>query len=73
LLSYFTAGFIRITNIDILPDDAFRASQYISANLFWDIAPGSRLGVEYAWGRRENKNGEDGTANRVSFIVRYDF
>ena len=73
LLSYLTAGFIRITNIDILPDDAFKASQYISANLFWDIAPGLRLGVEYAWGRRENKNGDDGIANRLSFIVRYDF
>jgi hypothetical protein len=73
LLTYITAGFIRITNIDILPDDAFRSSQYISANCFWDVASGSRLGVEYSWGRRENKNGDDGTANRVSFILRYDF
>jgi len=71
--SYLTAGFVRISNIDNLPDDAFRSSQYISANLFWDLAPGMRLGVEYAWGRRENKNGDDGTANRVSFLMRYDF
>ena len=72
-LSYFTAGFVRIRNIDAFPDDAFSSSQYVSANLFWDPSPGTRIGLEYAWGRRVNKNGDDGNANRVSFIVRYDF
>jgi hypothetical protein len=73
LLSYLTVGFIRIRNIDFFPDDAFRASQYVSGNLFWDPSPGMRIGVEYSWGRRVNRNGDYGDANRVSFIVRYDF
>ena len=73
LLTYVTAGFVRIRNIDFFPDNAFSVSEYISANLFWDIAPGMRLGVEYAWGRRVNKNGDYGNANRVSFLLQYDF
>jgi hypothetical protein len=73
LYSYFTFGLTNVVNKDYQPDDAFSISQYVSGNVFWEAATGTRLGVEYSWGRRVNKNGNYGTANRVSFIIYYDF
>jgi hypothetical protein len=31
------------------------------------------IGPEFLWGRRENRNGEDETDNRIQFSVKYDF
>jgi len=73
LLTYITGGFVWIRNIDFFPDNAFSSSLYISADTFWDVTAGTRIGVEYSWGRRENKSGESGNANRVSFLLQYDF
>ena len=72
-LSYLTAGFVRIRNIDFFPADAFNSSMYLSADTFYDSSVGVRLGLEYTWGRRENKNGDSGNANRVAFLLQYDF
>ncbi|HGY55790.1 MAG TPA: hypothetical protein ENK44_08820 [Caldithrix abyssi] len=73
LSSYFTAGLVKVVNKDFQPGDAFSLSRYISVDLFWEASPGVRLGVEYSWGQRVNKNDESGTANRLSSIVYYDF
>jgi hypothetical protein len=73
LYSYVTFGMTLVNVKDYQPDDAFDNSMYLSGNLFWEPMEETRLGVEYAWGRRENKNGESGTANRISFIIYYDF
>lgn len=73
LLMYITAGLLRSTDLSHLPDDGFRNSHYVSANLFWDVSAGTRVGVEYSWGRRENKDGAYGVANRFSFVAQYDF
>jgi hypothetical protein len=73
LNSYFTAGLVYVDNKDFETDDAFHSSQYLSGNIFWEATAGTRFGAEYTWGRRENKSGDDGIANRVSFIIYYDF
>ena len=73
LLSYFTVGWISLGNIEDRPDDAFKQSAYVSVNLFWDPAPGMRIGGEYSWGQRVNKDLQKGTANRISAVLRYDF
>ncbi len=73
LLSYFTVGFVRIRNVEEQPDNAFRFSRYVSGNIFWNAAPGTRVGLEYSWGLRVNKDMEQGVANRISFILIYDF
>ncbi len=73
LLSYLTTGFVRVGNVKSQSGDAFRFSRYVSGNVFWDAAPGTRLGVEYSWGLRENKDYANGTAGRISFILMYDF
>jgi hypothetical protein len=73
LSSNLTIGVINIRNKDFQPDDAFSFSGYGSLNLFWQATLGSRLGLEYSYGRRQNKNGDSGDANRLAFIVYYDF
>lgn len=73
LVSHLTFGITNVVNEGYQGGEEFNTSQYVSANLFWDVAAGTRAGVEYSWGRRENKNGSDGTANRLSFIASYDF
>ena len=73
LISYITAGITNVVNEGYQGGDEFNASQYVSANLFWDVAAGTKVGLEYSWGRRENKNGSSGTANRLAFIASYDF
>lgn len=71
--SYFTPGFTGVVNKSYQPDDAFRFSGYFSGNVFWDVTEGVRVGAEYTWGSRINKGGESGMANRISFIVYYNF
>jgi hypothetical protein len=71
--SYFTGGFAAILNKFHQEDSAFSNAQYVSGNLFWDPGSGARVGLEYTWGRRENKDKRDGIANRIAFILYYDF
>jgi hypothetical protein len=73
LLSYVTAGFVSIKNLPEQTADAFHFSRYISGNIFWDAAGGTRVGLEYSFGLRTNKDGANGTANRISFRLDYDF
>jgi len=73
LYSYLTIGLTKVINKDFQPGDAFSVSNYLSINIFWSRTDGIRTGLEYSWGRRENKNRKSGNANRISFIVYYDF
>jgi hypothetical protein len=73
LHSYFTAGLISIFNKIYEEDSAFNHAEYVSANLFWDPGHGGRVGLEYTFGRRVNKDQQDGIANRIAFIFYYDF
>jgi len=68
-----TGGILGVQNRPFQSDDSYRASQYLSANLFWRFTDGGRVGVEGSWGRRQNKNGESGTATRLSFAAYFDF
>lgn len=68
-----TGGYLGVQNKNFQPDDAYRKSEYISGNVFWRFTEGGRAGVEYSWGRRTNKDGESGTATRLSFAAYFDF
>lgn len=73
LSSNVVSGIVTVQNKIYQPDDAYYHSEYVAANTFFDFNPGTRLGVECLWGRRENKGGESGTATRVQFALYYDF
>jgi hypothetical protein len=66
--STITMGLLRIINLDFQPDDAFKESYYGSVNSFYITDAGFSAGLEYSTGRRINKDGSHGIANRVSFI-----
>ena len=73
LTTSFTMGITSINNKDYQPDDAYNFSFNSLLNLFWQPTEGARLGIEFANGRRYNKVGTWGLANRVSFLFYYDF
>ncbi len=68
-----TAGITSINNRDFQPDDAYNFSFNTLLNLFWQPTAGARLGVELANGHRYDKGGARGLANRLSFLMYYDF
>ena len=68
-----TAGVTRVVNIDSQPGDAFKVSYYASANVFMYFVSTLKIGFEYSYGKRINKNNENGDANRISFISILDF
>ena len=54
-------------------DAAFETGQYLSANVLFHPIPNMFVGPEFLWGRRENRNEEDGTDSRVQVSFKYDF
>jgi hypothetical protein len=61
------------SNNEIVYDQMYKRGQYLVANLFWDIIPTIRVGVEYLHGRLTHQSGADGHANRVQAQVQYNF
>ncbi|MBK3517960.1 DcaP family trimeric outer membrane transporter [Carboxylicivirga marina] len=73
IFSYFTPGLTYMPVPYYQPDDTFKFSSYFSGNIFWNVIPGVRVGGEYSYGSRINKDNQRGIANRLSFIFYYDF
>ena len=73
LRSNLVYGYVNADNPGFLDGDVLENTTYLATDLIWN--PGERitLGVEYLWGQRENKDGEDGTDNRFLFSSRFDF
>lgn len=73
LRSNLTFGFVQLDNPSFVDDDFYKTTTRFSGNLMW--SPNSRfdLGAELLWGRRENEDGEDGTASQFQFATRYLF
>jgi len=73
IFSFLTPGFTSVKYKSYQSGDSFSFSAYFSVNTFWDVTKGFRVGAEYSFGSRVNKNKEWGTANRISFIFYYSF
>jgi len=73
LNSHLSVGYAKLFDKEFLPADYYRNSISISLDSFWNLAEGTRLGVEYVYGQRWNKNGETGQASRISSLFYYDF
>jgi hypothetical protein len=71
--SVFVYGALKANNRTVQPPDSFKKTQYVSGNLVW--VPNSRwlLGVEGLWGKREDKDGADGTDFRTQLTTRFTF
>jgi hypothetical protein len=73
LRSSFIWSFVSIDNLDFQPDDAYRMTNRLSVNLV--LSPIDRIdfGLEYIWGTRENKDGDQGNASQVQMVGIFRF
>jgi hypothetical protein len=69
-----------VFSVTTTPDEPYYPStfnkeiNYGAVNLlYWFLPDRAWAGVEYLYGRREVVGGEDGTANRLQFAVRFNF
>ncbi len=62
-----------IDNTDGQPVTDLTASNYVAANLLYYFTKNAFVGLEYLRGQREDKDGSDGTANRIQFSISYTF
>jgi hypothetical protein len=63
----------RQDNTDGQLDNAMALIQYGNVNVLYKPIPEFLVGPEFVWGRRENKNGDDGTDMRVQVSAKYKF
>ncbi|MBW1970305.1 MAG: hypothetical protein JRI82_12560 [Deltaproteobacteria bacterium] len=66
-------GYVNSDNPDFLSGDTYDNTNYVAADLIWNPYKPVDLGVEYLWGRRENKDGASGTSNRLLFTSKVKF
>jgi len=64
---------VYVDNTDFQPDDAYHQTHRLSANLIFSPIRRLDVGLQYIWGRRENKDGSSGTARQVQFVVLFQF
>ena len=66
-------GYVNSDNPDFVSGDTFDNTNYAAADFIWAPYKNTAIGVEYLWGRRENKDGASGTSNRFIFSSRVNF
>jgi len=62
-----------LDNLDYQPDDAGSKSGYFSLNLIWRPDPSLMFGAEFLRGGREDKDGAEGTDNRIQLTGQFSF
>lgn len=56
------------------PDpDFYSYGIQFTGNVFWNFLPSAQAGLEYCFGKRVNQDGANATANRVEFMLQYNF
>jgi len=73
LYSVLVYGELRQDNEPFQSVDAFRKTQYASANLVWTPVEQWLFGVELLYGTRKDRNGADGSDRRTLFTTRFSF
>lgn len=71
--SNLVIGYVNSDNPGFLSGDTYDNTNYLAADLIWTPFKKVTVGIEYLWGRRENKDGSSGTDNRFLFSSRYVF
>jgi len=66
-------GISRIDNVEGQSAASIHETENASANLIFSPAPGFGIGLEYLWGRRENKDGHEGKDPRVQFGIQFGY
>jgi len=73
LRSSLTFSYVDINNYEFQDDDAYDRTMRASINLMYNPTQHIQGGLEFLWGKRENKDGSKGTATQFQFAMRYIF
>lgn len=73
LRSNLVYGYVNADNPGFVDGDELDNTGYAAVDLIWNPYKTVNFGVEYLWGRRENKDGEAGSDNRLLFSSRFEF
>ena len=73
LRSQFAYGYVSMSTQDIQPDDAFDSSNYLVLNLVCRAFRRMDVGLEYYHGKRAEKDGDHGEADRILLGVNFGF
>jgi hypothetical protein len=73
LKTNISTGYAELSNKDYQMGNTYKNSMSVSFDTFWSIVDGLKLGVEYVYGQRWNKDGSSGNASRISTLFYYDF
>jgi hypothetical protein len=71
--SHVSFGSANLINKDFQTGDAYKNSVSFSFDTFWSVMEGARIGLEYAFGQRWDKDGTTGQASRIWALFYYDF
>jgi hypothetical protein len=66
-------GYVDSDSPDFVSGDTFDNTGYAALDLIWTPYEKVNCGIEYLWGRRENKNGASGSSNRFIFSTKVAF
>jgi hypothetical protein len=73
LASNFCYGGINTALPEAVPGDTYRGGKYAAVDLIWLPYPGWGVGIEYLYGEREDKDGQNGFAHRIQVGAQYNF
>lgn len=64
---------VKVNNLDIEEDTGLHHTTFALANLSYTLFKRMDIAIEYLYGTRENKNVENGHANRIQIGFNYGF
>ncbi len=73
LRSTFTLSWVDINNFEFQDPSSYNHTLRASANLLYYPTQKVRLGFEFMWGKRTNKDDSEGTATQMQISARYSF
>lgn len=73
LRSNLTFSWVDINNFDYQDDKNYNQTLRASANLIYLPTQNFRVGFEFLWGQRKNKDNSKGTATQLQVSARYNF
>jgi hypothetical protein len=71
--THLSFGSANQVNKEFQFDYDYRNSISLSVDTFWRVIEGARIGLEYVYGQRWDKDGTTGAASRVWALFYYDF
>jgi len=73
LRSSFIWSYVLVDNFEFQPDDAYKRTNRVSANLVFSPIQRIDVGFEYIYGTRENKGGNNGSSNQLQLVGAFRF